>query len=143
MKTFWDASVLVPVVTDQLANHPAAFACFTSILKQKGAVVCTSAHALAECYATLTALPLRRRISGPEALHLIETNFIRRLKVISLTQRDYHKALRLVAGLGRVSGQIYDALHLTAAAKEGCERLYTYNRRHFQGLDASIQIVSP
>lgn len=143
MKAFLDASVLVPVVTDQLASHPIAFECFTSLLKQEDAVVCTSAHALAECYATLTALPLRRRISGPEALRLIEANFLQRLKVISLTQGDYHKALRLVAGLGRISGQIYDALHLTAAAKEGCERLYTYNERHFQGLDSSIAVVSP
>jgi predicted nucleic acid-binding protein len=143
MKALLDASVLVPVVTDQLASHPAAFACFTSLLKLEGAVVCTSAHALAECYATLTALPLRRRISGPEALRLIEVNFIQRLKVISLTQGDYLKALRLVAGLGRTSGQIYDALHLTAAKKEGCERLYTYNHRHFQGLDPSIEVVAP
>jgi predicted nucleic acid-binding protein len=143
MKAFLDASVLVPVVTDQLANHPVAFGCFTGLFKHDGAVVCTSAHALAECYATLSALPLRRRISGPEALQLIEVNFIRRLKLIALTHGDYHVALRMVAGLGRISGQIYDALHLTAAKKEGCERLYTYNQRHFQGLDTSITVVSP
>ncbi len=143
MKVFLDASVLVPVVTDQLACHPSAFGCFTFLLKQERSVVCTSAHALAECYATLTALPLRRRISGPDALLLIETNFIRRLKVVSLNQNDHFKALKLVAGLGRISGQIYDALHMIAAIKEGCERLYTYNHRHFQGLDPSIQIVSP
>ena len=143
MKAFLDASVLVPVVTDQLASHPSAFARFTSLVKPKEAVVCTSAHALAECYATLTALPLRRRISGPEALQLIEVNFSRRLKVISLTQSDYHKALRLVASLGRISGQIYDALHLIAARKEGCELLYTYNHRHFTGLDPTIAVVPP
>jgi predicted nucleic acid-binding protein len=143
MKAFLDSSVLVPVVTDQLASHPAAFACFTSLVKLEGAVVCTSAHALAECYATLTALPLRRRISGPEALRLIEANFSQRLKVISLSLADYHKALRLVAGLGKISGQIHEALHLTAAKKEGCERLYTYNHRHFQGLDPSIEVLSP
>jgi predicted nucleic acid-binding protein len=143
MKTFLDASVLVPAVTDQLSAHPAAFACFTSLLKSKSTVVCTSAHALAECYATLTALPLRRRISGPEALHLIEVNFNRRLQVISLTKADYQKALALVAGLGRVSGQIYDALHVVAAMKENCQRLYTYNLRHFEGLSPSLVISSP
>lgn len=143
MKAFLDASVLVPIVTDQLASHPAAIACFTSLLNQDGQVVSTSAHALAECYATLTALPLRRRISGPEALRLIEANFIQRLKVISLTQSDYHKALRMVAGSGRISGQVYDALHLIAAKKDGCECLYTYNHRHFQGLDPTVQILSP
>jgi predicted nucleic acid-binding protein len=143
MKVFLDTSVLVPVVTDQLASHPVAFACFTSLVKREGSVVCTSAHALAECYATLTALPLRRRISGPEALRLIEVNFSRRLTVISFSLGDYHRALRLVAGLGRISGQIYDVLHLTAAKKAGCELLYTYNHRHFQGLDPSIEVMSP
>jgi predicted nucleic acid-binding protein len=142
MNIFLDASVLVPVVTDQLASHPAAFACYTFHLKQRGEV-CTSSHALAECYATLTALPLRRRISGPEALRLIEANFCRQLKIVTLTTNDYLKALRLVAGNGRISGQIYDALHLTAAAKGRCQRLYTYNLRHFTGLDPSIQIATP
>lgn len=143
MKTVLDASVLVPVVTDQLASHHAAFACFTSLMKTEGAMICTITHALVECYATLTALPLRRRISGPEAHRLIEVNFSQRLKVVSLSQADYHKAPKLVAGLGRISGQIYDALHLIAAKKEGCERLYTYNHRHFIGLDPSIAIKSP
>ncbi len=143
MKVFIDSSVLVPAVTDQLASHPASFECFSFLMKEEGMVVCTSTHALAECYATLTALPLRRRISGPEALRLIEANFTTRMKIISLTQADYFKALKMVAGLGRISGQIYDALHMTAARKEGCERLYTYNHRHFQGLDPDLRIVSP
>jgi len=142
MNIFLDASVLVPVVTDQLASHPAAFACYTHHLQQSGEV-CTSSHALAECYATLTALPMRRRISGPEAMRLIEANFVRHLKVISLTHNDYLKALRLVAGMGRISGQIYDALHLIAAIKGDCQRLYTYNLRHFTGLDPTIQIALP
>ncbi len=143
MKVFLDASVLVPVVTDQLANHPVAFECYTGLLKNKQTGVFTSAHALAECYATLTALPLKRRISGPDALRLIEASFIPRVKVISLTLSDYRKALKLVADLGRISGQIYDALHVIAAKKESCIRLYTYNNRHFQGLDASIEFVRP
>lgn len=143
MKVFLDASVLVPAVTDQLVSHTLAFECFSRLMKNEEVEICTSAHALAECYATLTALPLRRRISGPEALRLIEANFTHKLKVVSLSHTDYIKALRLVAGLGRVSGQIYDALHVVAAAKEGCERIYTFNIRHFDGLDVSIHVVSP
>ena len=142
MNVFLDASVLVPVATDQLANHPTAFACYTHQLQQGGDVY-TSSHALAECYATLTALPLRRRISGPVAMRLIEANFVCHLKVISLNHHDYIKALRLVAGMGRISGQIYDALHLVAAIKGKCQRLYTYNLRHFTGLDPTIQIALP
>jgi hypothetical protein len=31
---------------DQLASHPAAFACFTSLVKPEGSLVCTSATGL-------------------------------------------------------------------------------------------------
>ncbi len=75
MKVFFDSSVLVAVVTDQLPNHPAALAAFVSHTGG-GKLASTSTHALAECYATLSALPLPRRISGPEALHLLEVNFL-------------------------------------------------------------------
>ena len=142
MSVFLDASVLVPVVTDQLSNHPAALECYSRHL-EKGKQAFTSAHALAESYATLTALPLRRRISGPEAMRLIEANFLKHLKIIPLNQNDYVKALRLVANLGRVSGQIYDALHVVAAMKAGCGRIYTYNSRHFLGLEPSILVEAP
>jgi len=142
MNVFLDASVLVPAVTDQLSTHPNALACYAHH-RQQGSVLCTSSHALAECYATLTALPLRRRISGPEALRLIEANFQKHLKVIPLSNSDYQKALRLVAGMGRISGQIYDALHMVAAIKGKCHRLYTYNLRHFTGLEPSIEILTP
>lgn len=85
MKVFFDTSVLVPAVTDQLPNHPAAFACLVARFKERGVEVTTSSHALAECYATLTALPLPRRITGPEAVRLIETNFVKRFRILGLT----------------------------------------------------------
>jgi len=132
-RVFFDTSALVPVVTEQLHNHPGAHARFVSELRL-GNVLCCSTHTLAECYATLTALPLPRRISGPEAARLIEVNFTRRCTVIDLTAADYQEAIALCADFGRISGQIYDALHLVAALKEGCRQLFTYNTSHFQAL---------
>ncbi len=140
---FFDTSVLVPAVCDQLANHTTSFARLITTLDSKKTTVHTSSHVLAECYATLTALPLRRRISGPDALNLIETNFIRRLKIITLSESDSLKALRRVASLGLISGQIYDALHLTAAEKSGCQTLFTYNLAHFQSLNPTLTISAP
>lgn len=140
---FFDTSVLVPAVCDQLANHPTSFARLVSVLRAKQATAHTSAHVLAESYATLTALPLRRRISGPEALNLIETNFAGHLKIITLSESDTLKALRRAADLGRISGQVYDALHLTAAEKAGCQTLYTYNLDHFRNLKPSLTITVP
>ncbi len=38
---------------------------------------------------------------------------------------------------GLTGGIIYDALHLEAARKAGCARIYTYNLAHFRALRAS------
>jgi len=140
-RAFFDTSALVPVVTEQLSNHTAAHARFVRELK--GAKrPCCSTHTLAECYATLTALPLPRRISGTEAARLIEANFTKHLKIVELSQDDYGSAIRLCADLGRLSGQIYDALHLSAALKAGCRCLYTYNPSHFAALSPGRLRVS-
>lgn len=141
MSAYFDTSVLVAAVSDQLPQHNAALACFQSQTRD-GANAATSTHALAETYATLTALPLQRRISGTEALRLIEFNFLARLRILDLPAGDYHDALRLCGSLGRVSGQIYDALHVIAAKKAGCDVVYTYNHRHFASLAAGAVVVS-
>jgi len=142
-RAFFDTSALVPVVTEQLSNHTAAHARFVRELKG-AARPCCSTHTLAECYATLTALPLPRHISGTEAARLIEANFSRRLEIVDLSQEDNQTALRLCADLGRMSGQIYDALHLFAALKSGCQCLYTYNLKHFTELATGrIRVTAP
>jgi len=138
---FFDTSALVPVVTEQLPNHVASHARFVSELR-RGRPVCCSAHTLGECYATLTALPLPRRISGPEAARLIEANFVRKMQVVELTTEDYEKAIQRCADSGRISGQIYDALHLEAAVKARCEQIFTYNLSHFTALGGDRIAVS-
>jgi predicted nucleic acid-binding protein len=35
---------------------------------------------------------------------------------------------------GWTGGAIYDALHIRAAKKARCERLYTFNVRHFRAM---------
>lgn len=140
---FFDTSALVPVVTAQLANHEGAHARFVSEI-EAGSDLCCSCHTLAECYATLTALPLPRRISGPEAARLIDVNFTRRMTVIEINADDYRTAIDLCADLGRRSGQIYDALHLIAALKHGCQQLLTYNIPHFRPLSQNrIPLSAP
>ena len=143
-RSFFDTSALVPVVTEQLANHTAAHARFVRELKGEPRPCC-STHTLAECYATLTALPVPQRISGTEAARLIEANFANRLEIVDLTAADYQAAIRLCADLDRASGQIYDALHLTAAVKRECTRLFTYNLKHFSGfaLPPTLQVSAP
>jgi predicted nucleic acid-binding protein len=143
MKVFFDTSVLVSAVVDQLPRHGPALATFKRYTTDHHSALC-STHALAETYATLTALPLPRRILPDEALRLIETNFIPRLVIVALTTEDYTQALRRVAGLGLSSGILYDALHLASAEKSDCQRLYTYNTTNFNRLNPDrVMVTSP
>ncbi|MFM8496583.1 MAG: type II toxin-antitoxin system VapC family toxin [Planctomycetia bacterium] len=146
MKVLFDTSALVTAVVDQLPNHEAALACFRRFAlsgRQSRIAVC-STHALAECYATLTALPLARRIHPGEASRLVEENFLHHLDVVPLSAADYKAALARVASLGLRSGTIYDALHAQCAARQGCVRIITYNTADFERLKPQgIEISTP
>ena len=96
MRVLFDTSVLVPAVVDQLANHEAALDALLGYTDGEHTAYC-STHALAECYATLTALPLRRRILPAEARQLVEESLLERLTAVPLTRNDYVDALRRVA----------------------------------------------
>lgn len=143
MNVFFDTSVLVPAVVDQLPNHAACFACFAQYTTDDHTAFCSS-HGLAEAYAVLTSLPLPRRISSHDAWKLIENSFLQRLTVVPLLESDYARAIRDVAESGRTGGSVYDALHVAAAKKSDCERIYTYNISHFEPLSAEeIAVTTP
>ncbi|MEI7780953.1 MAG: PIN domain-containing protein [Planctomycetota bacterium] len=146
MKVFFDTSALVTAVIDQLPNHATALACYTRFAQPRrgGAKAVCSTHALAECYATLTALPLARRIQPAEAARLIEENFFAHLDAVPLSAADYKAALGRVASLGLWSGAIYDALHVRCAERSGCDRIITYNTADFERLaPPGIEIATP
>jgi len=136
MKVLFDTSALVTAVVDQLPNHEAALTCYRTfaLSRRQGRTAVCSTHAIAECYATLTVLPLSRRIHPGEASRLIEENFLRNIDVVPLSTADYRAALARVAGLGLRSGAIYDALHAQCAERHGCDRIITYNTADFARL---------
>ncbi|MCF7929626.1 MAG: PIN domain-containing protein, partial [Spirochaetales bacterium] len=102
------------------------------------------AHALAETYAVLTALPLPKRIRTAEARRLIEENILAHMNIVDLEREAYIRALDSAANKGLSSGSIYDALHVEAAIKATCLRIYTYNIEHFRALSPDqIQVTSP
>ena len=141
MRTLFDTSVLVPALVDQLANHESAF----GALRRHGGGEhrgCCSTHALAECYATLTALPLPSRVLPEQARILVEESIGKRLEIIQLTSEDYLHALRLVANLGLASGAIYDALHARCAVKASVERVLTYNVADFERFQLPNMVVT-
>ena len=143
MRTLLDTSVLVPAVVDQLGNHEAAFAALHRCTAGEDRGYC-STHALAECYATLTALPLPRRVLPEEARALVEESIGARLEAVPLTAGDYRDVLRQVARLGLASGAVYDALHARCARKANVDRILTYNVAHFERFElAGIVVTAP
>ena len=131
MRVFFDTSVLVPAVVDQLANHEAAFNALLSQTDGPHQGYC-STHALAECYATMTAVPLPRRILPNEARQLIEESILRRITAVPLSAADYTHAIERVAVGGLASGAVYDALHVCCAERTSIDRILTYNLGDFE-----------
>ena len=142
MKIYFDTSALVTALVDQLPNHENALSCLASACRDHEAV--TSTHALAEIYATLTALPVSRRIQPGEARAMIADGLQKKLRILHLSVRLYDRAIARVAGRGMSSGVIYDALHLEGAEVAGCRRLNTYNLGDFQRLEPQgLDLVAP
>ena len=141
MRTLFDTSVLIPAVVDQLANHEAAFEAFRRYGEgeHRG---CCSTHALAECYATLTALPLPSRVLPDQARVLVEESIGTRLEIIELTTGDYLAVLREVARFGLASGAIYDALHARCAHKANVDQILTYNVADFERFQLQDIVVT-
>lgn len=91
-----------------------------------------STHASAECCATLTAVPLARRIQAAEAIRLIQENFLEHLELLPLSSLDYKAALAREASLGPRSGVISNALHVRCAERAGCARIITSHGRGYE-----------
>ena len=143
MTVLFDTSVLVPAFVDQLANHPTCFSTFATYSSGKHTAVCAS-HAVAEVYSVLTALPVPRRVSPLEARRIIDESILGRLGVIDLDAEDYRWAVDTVSDAGLASRIVCDGLHLAAARKAGCGRIFTYNVRHFRRIaPPEIEISAP
>ena len=143
MNVLFDTSVLVPALVDQLSNHESAFYIFSSHITGEHRAFC-STHCLVETYSVLTSLPLPKRISSIEARILIEQSILGRLQIVPLDQEDYIEALSRISKEGLTGGIIYDALHVEAAKRASCSRIYTYNIRHFRPIcPPEISVSAP
>ena len=140
---FFDTSVLVTALVTELPNHERALDCLVNYSRKKGNV-CTTTHVLAETYACLTSLPVKKRISPMDAKSLIEESLVKNLEIHPIVTQTYLSSIRRVSNMGMTSGIIYDALHLEMAESSGCTELLTYNLKDFRRLDPqNIRIVSP
>jgi predicted nucleic acid-binding protein len=143
MRVLLDTSVLVPALVPALPQHEKAAPHLESALREETGLI-LSAHALAECYASLTALPISPQVTPGQARRLIEENVARAAEeIVELGPTDYLSALRRMTDLGLESGAVYDALHVACAEKASAEELRTFNRRDFRRMppEGPIELV--
>ncbi len=132
---FCDTAVLVAAADLRHVHHGASVAVVSGASRERA--FC-SAHSVAEVYATLTSSVYRDRFRLADVAEVVKQ--VRALfRVVSLTAVEYFRTVEDAVTRGLRSGQIYDALHLTAAAKANASVIYTWNVKHFQAIaSASI-----
>lgn len=140
MKLCFETSVLVAALVQAHPHHGLAFPRLRSVHAGEVAGAITT-HALAELFATLTALPLKPKIPPGEVRRLLNRDIDAHFEVIPLTADSYAEALDLTVRQGLASGAIYDALHLTGARSAGCDHLLTLNLKHFQALAPADPLI--
>jgi predicted nucleic acid-binding protein len=105
LKLFFDSSVLVPVF---YADHP-QHASSTKLFLAAGKDDFCALRTLGEVYATLTGLPLRPRITGPEGTRIVR-QIRERLTLITLSEQEYVSALELPLGPSSVQPPMMHSL---------------------------------
>ena len=133
MKRFLDSSVLVESCLSQSPRFAAADALVNS------SDTCTSAHALAEAYATLSG-DARLRIAPADAAHMV-VDLARALSVETLPAAAYPHLISASPAKGICGGMIYDALHAQTARNSGCKEILTLNLSHFRHVAPDLTVV--
>lgn len=132
MRPFLDASILVEAC---LAQSP-QFAAADSLVRTSGAV--TSAHALAETYATLSG-DGRLKISSTDAARMVG-ELADGLQLRALSAGAYVKLIEGASAKGIRGGSIFDAIHAQTARDAKCTDIYTLNLRHFQHVAPDLAV---
>jgi predicted nucleic acid-binding protein len=139
MTTALDTSVVVAALVRAHPHHARA----RPWLSSKQATTVVAAHALAEAWATITALPLEPRVTGAQASEMVR-RLRKRVTVIAMSETIYRQAIDRCVLRGLRSGAIYDALHLVAAEARRADTLLTFNVADFvrlaQGTRPEIRV---
>jgi predicted nucleic acid-binding protein len=134
MRAFLDTSVLVAAFHGDHEHHKQSLDLLVRFSQREAA---TSAHSLAEVYATLTALPGKHRVAPDQAMLFLET-MRKRLTLVPLSEDDYYRVAEAASAQGIAGGAIYDALLGRCALKVKAETIYTWNVRDFERLGPEI-----
>ncbi len=144
MKVYVDINVVIADTFADHIHHANAAQLFLHIRRSRWTPV-LSAHGLAEIYTVLTGTPFNRRPTPLAVEQMLQENVLESFEIQALSRSDYIEAIRYCAAQGVTGGRIYDALHISAARKAGCSRIYTFNIQHFRQLapDLLNRIMAP
>ncbi len=132
-KVFLDASVLV----EACLLHSADFAEADALIRKPNV---TSAHGLAEAYATLSG-DKRLRINPHDAARMVN-DCADKLVVAGVATGDLLKLMSAAPARGITGGLFYDAIHAEAARHAGCSIIRTLNKSHFSHVAPDLEIVA-
>jgi predicted nucleic acid-binding protein len=141
IRTLLDTSCIVAAVCAWHERHDAARTAVELCLRTGNDLV-LAAPALVEAYAVLTRLPPPHRLSGRDALALLDANW-GETETVSLTAAEYWRLLRECPGAGTTGGQTYDAVIAACARKARAQRLLTLNLEHFARFREDLIISAP
>jgi predicted nucleic acid-binding protein len=144
MRAYFDTTILVAASVEGHLHHNQAIAALK--LAQSGKMKnYTSGHGLSEAYSVLTRTPFRPAVYPAEAWKILHENILPYFQLVTITPQMYIETIRECADRGWIGGRVYDAIHLRCAREADCERIYTFNVRHFQQLapDLAQRIGAP
>ena len=125
-----DTSCLVPLISSWHQYHEPTVTALESLRARKSRLL-VPAHALAECFAVLTRLPERIRITPREASERLFENFSNNFQVVDLDPAICWSAMRHLSGRDLGGGLIYDALIAHSCASAGATILLTWDVHDF------------
>ena len=144
MKVYFDTPL---IVAGYIANHPHYAQSLRALDEVSAGAIkgVISAHGLAESFSVLTRAPYVPPIRPHDAWLYLANDVLPMFEVVSLMVTEYREVVEKCSQNGWAGGRVYDALHIQAAKKSGCERIYTFNLKHFHQVGPDIRdiIVSP
>jgi len=144
LRVLFDSSVIVPALSGIHPHHARAVPWMRRAISGR-IRACASLHSLAECFNTLTRLPLGGAASPAEAWALLRENVVRKFFLVSLGPAGYEAVLARMADSGLGRALVYDALHAEAARIAKAERILTFDVADFARVapDFSGRILEP
>ncbi|MEP6916022.1 MAG: PIN domain-containing protein, partial [Acidobacteriota bacterium] len=128
---FFDTSVLLAGLVDFGPQSAPAQAILHAAAEKQVAAPATAWYCCLEFFSVATRLPPEFRLTGLDALQLLEEEVFERMSVHDLPADERLGFLRAAARDGTAGGRIYDAHIAEVARAAKATVIVTDNRRHF------------